>query len=80
MPTPRSHASIFGRPHSGAWTILAIGPHEVLDLQIMEMVARENAEGNLKELRSGLHPRFVEPGGWQRDRSEEDRPWYAGRR
>ena len=48
-------------------------PRQVLELEIKEMVASENAEGNLKKLLSAcrqldklrLHPRIVEAGDWQ---------------
>ena len=48
-------------------------PCQVLELEIKEMVASENAEGNLKKLLSAcrqldklrLHPRIVEAGDWQ---------------
>ena len=69
-------------------------PREVLELEITEMVAGENAEGDLKKLLSGwrqldklqLHPKFVELGeigkwssGWPREESEEVRQRCARR-
>ena len=55
------------REHFGA------SPRQVLELEIKETVASENAEGNLKKLLSAcrqldklrLHPRIVETGDWQ---------------
>ena len=51
----------------------AASPRQVPELEIKEMVASENAEGNLKKLLSPcrqldklrLHPRIVETGDWQ---------------
>ena len=48
-------------------------PRQVLELEIKEVVATMNAEGNLKNLLSAcrqldklrLHPRIVETGAWQ---------------
>ena len=48
-------------------------PRQDLELEVKEMVAGENAEGNLKKLLSAcrqldklrLHPRIVETGDWQ---------------
>ena len=55
------------REHFGA------SPRQVLELEIKEMVASENAEGKLKTLLSAcrqldklrLHPRIVEASDWQ---------------
>ena len=48
-------------------------PRQVVELEIKEMAASENAEGNLKKLLSAcrqldklrLHPRIVDKGDWQ---------------
>ena len=69
-------------------------PRQVLELEIKEMVASANAEGNLKKLlsacrqldQSRLHPRIVETGdggwssGWPSGGYGASRPWYAGHR
>ena len=71
--TRRGYAAALRRLRKRSREQLGASPRQVLELEIKEMVASENAEGNLKKLLSAcrrldklrLHPRIVETGDWQ---------------
>ena len=71
--TRRGYALALRRLRKRSREQFGASPRQVLELEIKEMVAGENAEGNLKNLLSAcrqldklrLHPRIVETGDWQ---------------
>ena len=80
--TRKGYAAALRRLRKHSREQFGASPRQVLELEMKEMVASENAEGNLKKLLSAcrqldklrLHPRIVEAGDWQVVK------WYAGRR
>ena len=71
--TRRGYAAALRRLRKRSREQFGANPRQVLELEIKEMVASENAEGDLKKLLSAcrqldklrLHPRIVETGDWQ---------------
>ena len=71
--TRKGYAAALRRLRKHSREQFGASPRQVLELEIKEMVASENAEGNLKKLLSAcrqldklrLHPRIVEAGDWQ---------------
>ena len=71
--TRKGYAAALRRLRKHSREQFGASPRQVLELEIKEMVASENAEGNLKNLLSAcrqldklrLHPRIVEAGDWQ---------------
>ena len=71
--TRKGYAAALRRLRKHSREQFGASPRQVLELEIKEMVASENAEGNLKKLLSAcrqldklrLQPRIVEAGDWQ---------------
>ena len=71
--TTRGYAAALRRLRKGSREQFGASPRQVLELEIKETVASENAEGNLKTLLSAcrpldklrLHPSIAETGDWQ---------------
>ena len=71
--TRKGYAAALRRLRKHSRQQFGASPRQVPELEIKEMVASENAEGNLKNLLSAcrqldklrLHPRIVEAGDWQ---------------
>ena len=71
--TRKGYAAALRRLRKHSQEQFGASPRQVLESEIKEMVASENAEGNLKKLLSAcrqldklrLHPRIVEAGDWQ---------------
>ena len=71
--TRKGYAAALRRLRKRSREQFGASPRHVLELEIKEMVAGANAEGNLKKLLSAcrqldklrLHPRIVETGHWQ---------------
>ena len=71
--TRKGYAAALRRPRKHSREQFGASPRQRLELEIKEMVASENAEGNVKNLPSAcrqldklrLHPKIVEAGDWQ---------------
>ena len=71
--TRKGYAAALRKLRKRSRQLFGASPSQILELEIKEMVAGTNADGNLKKLLSAcrqldklrLHPRIVETGEWQ---------------